>query len=137
MKLRPILALMALSSLLTGFARGEPLKVGDAAPAVTASLTVNGRQIAADGLNLPGGSYGQLAGVVSGFWSWLSGGASREAKIAEAANCLMDNYRQSTGSVDIQGEVTKLGTIQGALASSRQINHALDDFLNVLDQVAA
>ena len=37
MKLRPILALMALSSLLAGFARAEPLKVGDAAPAVTAT----------------------------------------------------------------------------------------------------
>jgi peroxiredoxin Q/BCP len=37
MKLRPILALMALSSLFAGFARGEPLKVGDAAPVVTAT----------------------------------------------------------------------------------------------------
>ena len=36
MKLRPFLAVMALSSLLTAFARGEPLKVGDAAPAVSA-----------------------------------------------------------------------------------------------------
>ncbi len=36
MKLRPFLAIMALSSLLTAFARGEPLKVGDAAPAVSA-----------------------------------------------------------------------------------------------------
>lgn len=35
MKLRPILALMALSSLFTAFARAEPLKVGDAAPNVT------------------------------------------------------------------------------------------------------
>lgn len=35
MKLRPVLTLMALSSLLFAFAKGEPLKVGDAAPAVT------------------------------------------------------------------------------------------------------
>jgi peroxiredoxin Q/BCP len=35
MKLRPTLILMALSSLLFAFARGEPLKVGDPAPAVT------------------------------------------------------------------------------------------------------
>ncbi|MEI7552053.1 MAG: peroxiredoxin [Verrucomicrobiota bacterium] len=36
---------MALSSLLTAFARGEPLKVGDAAPAVTA-LTDTGASLA-------------------------------------------------------------------------------------------
>ncbi len=36
---------MALSSLLTAFARGEPLKVGDAAPAVTA-LTDAGASLA-------------------------------------------------------------------------------------------
>ena len=35
MKLRPTLILMSLFSLLFAFAKGEPLKVGDAAPAVT------------------------------------------------------------------------------------------------------
>ena len=37
MKLRPLLTLMALSSLIAGFARSEPLKAGDPAPAVTAT----------------------------------------------------------------------------------------------------
>lgn len=36
MKLRPALALMSLFSLLFGFARAEPLKVGDKAPEVSA-----------------------------------------------------------------------------------------------------
>ena len=35
MKLKPLLLLMSLSSLLFAFAKGDPLKVGDAAPAVT------------------------------------------------------------------------------------------------------
>ena len=48
MKLRPILALMALSSLLTGFAHGEPLKVGDAAPAVTATTETGASLALAD-----------------------------------------------------------------------------------------
>lgn len=45
MKLRPLLALMSLSSLLFAFAQGEPLKVGDAAPAVTAT-TETGAKLA-------------------------------------------------------------------------------------------
>ncbi len=45
MKLRPILLLMAISSLLTGLARAEPLKVGDAAPAITA-VTETGASLA-------------------------------------------------------------------------------------------
>ena len=36
MKLRPTLVLMSLFSLLFAFARGEPLKVGDTAPVVSA-----------------------------------------------------------------------------------------------------
>ncbi|MSU25040.1 MAG: peroxiredoxin [Opitutus sp.] len=36
MKLRPTLALMSLFSLLFGFAKAEPLNVGDAAPVVSA-----------------------------------------------------------------------------------------------------
>lgn len=35
MKIRSLLTLMSLSSLLFAFAKGEPLKVGDKAPAVT------------------------------------------------------------------------------------------------------
>jgi len=45
MKLRPILLLMAISSLLTGLARAEPLKVGDPAPAVT-GVTETGASLA-------------------------------------------------------------------------------------------
>ncbi|MBS0663504.1 MAG: peroxiredoxin [Verrucomicrobia bacterium] len=45
MKLRPFLAVMALSSLLTAFARGEPLKVGDAAPAIS-GVTDSGATLA-------------------------------------------------------------------------------------------
>ncbi|MDB6095153.1 MAG: alkyl hydroperoxide reductase/Thiol specific antioxidant/Mal allergen [Verrucomicrobia bacterium] len=45
MKLPSILALMALSSIITGFARGEPLKVGDSAPAVT-GITDTGTSLA-------------------------------------------------------------------------------------------
>lgn len=37
MKLRPTIALMSLFSLLFGFAKADPLKVGDPAPAVTAT----------------------------------------------------------------------------------------------------
>lgn len=37
MKLRPILALMSLFSLLFGIAQAEPLKVGDAAPKISAT----------------------------------------------------------------------------------------------------
>lgn len=37
MKLRPTLAIMSLFSLLFGFAKADPLKVGDPAPAVTAT----------------------------------------------------------------------------------------------------
>ena len=45
MKLRPILLLMAISSLLSGLARAEPLKVGDPAPAVT-GVTETGASLA-------------------------------------------------------------------------------------------
>jgi peroxiredoxin Q/BCP len=45
MKLRPILLLMSISSLLAGLARAEPLKVGDPAPAVT-GITETGASLA-------------------------------------------------------------------------------------------
>jgi len=45
MKLRPTLILMSLFSLLFAFAKGEPLKVGDAAPAVT-GVTESGAKLA-------------------------------------------------------------------------------------------
>ncbi|MEI6559496.1 MAG: hypothetical protein WCO00_13915 [Rhodospirillaceae bacterium] len=114
----------------------KTLKSG-AAAAVAASLTAGGRQIGADGLTLPGGSYGQLAGVVSGFWSWLSAGATHDADIASLANTLMDGYRQDGGHVDIPGEVSRLGSVESALTSSRRVSHALGEFLGVLDQIAA
>ena len=44
MKLRPTIALMSLFSLLFGFAKADPLKVGDPAPAVTAT-TEDGTQL--------------------------------------------------------------------------------------------
>ena len=45
MKLPRLLALMSLSTLLSTFAQGEPLKVGDAAPTVTA-ITDTGAKLA-------------------------------------------------------------------------------------------
>ncbi len=45
MKIRSFLTLMSLSSLLFAFAQGEPLKVGDTAPAVT-GVTDSGANLA-------------------------------------------------------------------------------------------
>ena len=48
MKLRPTLILMSLFSLLFAFAKGEPLKVGDAAPAVTGTTETGAKLALAD-----------------------------------------------------------------------------------------
>lgn len=48
MKLRPLLFAMALSSLFAVFARAEPLKVGDAAPAVSATTETGAKLALAD-----------------------------------------------------------------------------------------
>ena len=45
MKLPRSLAIMSLSSILFGFAQGEPLKIGDQAPAVSAVVTDAGTTI--------------------------------------------------------------------------------------------
>ena len=109
----------------------------DAAPAVAASLAAGNRQIAADGLAMTNVSYGQFTGMMTDQWNWLSANAAREAKVAGAADTLMGGYRQNGGTIDIQGEVSGLATIQDALATTRRIGHALGDFLRALDQVAA
>src|SRR5471030_2640474 len=44
MKFRSLLTLMSLSSILFAFAKGEPLKVGDTAPAVT-GVTESGQKL--------------------------------------------------------------------------------------------
>ena len=127
------LSLAVNPDLLSG---AKTLKTAAAAP-VVASLAATGRQLASDGLNLNGGSYGQLAGAMSSIWGQLGSGASRDAKVAGAANALMDDYRRSGGSIDIQSEVARLATIQDALGTSRRIGHSLGEFLRALDQVAA
>lgn len=48
MKLRPLLFAMAFSSLFAAFARAEPLKVGDAAPAVTGTTETGAKLNLAD-----------------------------------------------------------------------------------------
>ena len=48
MKLKPLLLLMSISSLLFGLASGEPLKVGDAAPAVIGTTDAGAKQNLAD-----------------------------------------------------------------------------------------
>lgn len=110
----------------------------DAATAVAASLAAPGRQLTADGLTLANTSYGQFAGTVANIWNGLGAGAGRDAKIATAANALMDSYRQNGApSIDLQGAVASLTTVQDALGTTRRIGHALGDFLRALDQIAA
>jgi peroxiredoxin Q/BCP len=72
MKLRPILAAMSLLSLLFSFARAEPLKVGEAAPAVS-GVTDEGAT-----LNL-GDVYKQNAYTLVWFYpAALTGGCTKQ-----------------------------------------------------------
>ncbi len=109
----------------------------DAATAAATSLNAGGRLLTADGLSLTNSSYGQFATTMSDHWNWLSGAATRDAKVADVAGTLMDATRAKGTAIDIPSEVSALTTVQDALSSTRRIGLALGDFLRVLDQIAA
>ena len=112
------------------------VKTSAAASAANALMAGN-RQFFADGLAVAGNA-GGFADTVTALWSRGSEAARRDAQVADAANDLMAAHRQTpTGAIDLQGEVTKLQTLQTALGTTSQIAHALGPLLGVLDQIAA
>ena len=120
-------------ALLSG---DKSLKPAAIAPVVT-SLATGGRQLAADGLTLTNANYGQFARQLSQNWAGLGNGASRDARVAEAANALVADRGQTGAPVDVQGEVAALSTVQDALGTTRRIGHSLVDLLRTLEPLAA
>jgi len=104
----------------------------NAAPAVATSLTTRGRQLPVDGLPVPATSYPALVNAVTNAWTALSDNASRDARVAEAANTLMTSQTQGAGSPDLQTGMSRLQTLQTALGSTRQIGHSLGAFMSAL-----
>ena len=118
---------------------------GVAARAVTASLTAGGRQFAGDAVTVSGASSPAFAALVAGFWSHTADAAHRDSQAADAAKGLMADAATGpaadagggAGVIDLQAEVGKLQTLQIAFGATGRIAHSLDEFLGVLDQVAA
>ena len=114
----------------------KSLKPTAVAP-VVASLAAGGRQLAADGLTLTNTNYGQFARQVGQNWAGLGRGASLDARVAKVANALVADRSQTGSSVDVQGEVAALSTVQDALGTTRRIGHSLVDLLRALEPLAA